>query len=65
MLLKNRNISSKIKRSKVTDYAALSNFFFLLPNSGYNRVGLPLKNVLESLLTLNELNPEDTGFVDI
>ena len=25
MFLKNRNISSKIKRSKVTDYAALSN----------------------------------------
>ena len=24
MLLKNRNISSKIKRSKVTDYAALT-----------------------------------------
>ena len=27
MFLKNRNISSKIKRSKVTDYAALSNHF--------------------------------------
>ena len=27
MFLKNRNISSKIKRSKVTDYAALKNIF--------------------------------------
>ena len=27
VLLKNRNISSKIKRSKVTDYAALSETF--------------------------------------
>ena len=26
MFLKNRNISSKIKRSKVTDYAALNDF---------------------------------------
>ena len=26
MFLKNRNIISKIRRSKVTDYAALSNF---------------------------------------
>ena len=29
VFLKNRNISSKIKRSKVTDYAALSNFYIL------------------------------------
>ena len=27
MFLKNRNISSKIKRSKVTEYAALSNSY--------------------------------------
>ena len=30
MFLNNRNISSKIKRSKVTDYAALSQLFFNL-----------------------------------
>ena len=30
MFLKNRNINSKIKRSKVTDYAALSTLFIKL-----------------------------------
>ena len=30
MFLKNRNISSKIKRSKVTDYAALNLASFLM-----------------------------------
>ena len=30
MFLKNRNISSKIKRSKVTDYAALNDLKFFI-----------------------------------
>ena len=34
MFLKNRNISSKIKRSKVTDYAALNDFLY--PQYGKN-----------------------------
>ena len=40
MFLKNRNISSKIKRSKVTDYAALKNFLktlILKKKSAYNK----------------------------
>ena len=32
MFLKNRNISSNIKRSKVTDYAALTNTFLARGN---------------------------------
>ena len=35
MILKNRNIISKIKRSKVTDYAALSDMSKLLDESGW------------------------------
>ena len=30
MYLKNRNISSKIKRSKVTDYAALNEYIYFI-----------------------------------
>ena len=37
MFLKNRNISSKIKRSKVTDYAAL--ILYILMYS-YNKLGI-------------------------
>ena len=40
MFLKNRNISSKIKRSKVTDYAALINVLVSIHflNSGFAHV---------------------------
>ena len=37
VFLKNRNISSKIKRSKVTDYAALSG---LMPSNMLRQMGL-------------------------
>ena len=45
MFLKNRNISSKIKRSKVTDYAALNcshdGYFVLLTKPSHNSSRAP------------------------
>ena len=41
MLLKNRNISSKIKRSKVTDYAALRPLFCLFLVAALDRFYCP------------------------
>ena len=46
MFLKNRNISSKIERSKVTDYAALSrgNLSYLM--KGYTQINVLYANML-------------------
>ena len=40
MFLKNRNISSKIKRSKVTDYAAINAVCFGMRLTGFNSLKL-------------------------
>ena len=52
MLLKNKNISSKIKRSNVTDYAALS-ITNSLHTHIYTHLILPLKSPFEQILSLN------------
>ena len=55
MFLKNRNISSKIKRSKVTDYAALSKVsIFNMDSDCKQKVfHVYLKNNLKFLLLIN------------
>ena len=42
MFLKNRNISSKIKRSKVTDHAALSVYSILRLSAKFIHVYIPV-----------------------
>ena len=57
MFLKNRNFSSKIKRSKVTDYAALTTAASRLMVSHVNRGSNLGDHVLLNLL--NELGKND------
>ena len=59
MFLKNKNIIFKIRRSKVTDYAALTELFHL--NDANEQYGLNLSqlfypNYLKNVLVLNVLS---------
>ena len=49
MFLKNRNIISKIKRSKVTDYAALSIVLNTFENIMENEAFAPKEQMLDFL----------------
>ena len=60
MFLKNRNISSKIKRSKVTDYAALS-ILSLLPNIFINAYARMLDSIYHMTFNYLEIAFNDPG----
>ena len=66
MFLKNRNISSKIKRSKVTDYAALTSFEWLYKKTGWESLASRREKSIRVLFykMLNGITPEYLSCLD-